>query len=81
MSYSLIREKWLKARKQHRCIWCGEAIALGEHHRHEISIYEGHFQDHRWHPECDADAKIYFDSGEEAFEAHSAERPAAVVTT
>jgi hypothetical protein len=52
MSYDLISETKPRARKAYSCIWCGEAIAVGEVHSHEVSKYEGTFQNHRWHPEC-----------------------------
>lgn len=40
------------ARKDYPCIWCREKILKGERHMHEVSLYDGSFQDHRWHPEC-----------------------------
>jgi hypothetical protein len=40
------------ARKAHRCIWCAEEIKKGSRHTHEVSRYDGEFQDHRWHDEC-----------------------------
>lgn len=52
MSYRLLAENTRKARKEHRCVWCGQKIAVGEAHTHERSIYEGEFQNHRWHREC-----------------------------
>ncbi|MGD9590832.1 MAG: hypothetical protein AB7Q37_18480 [Pyrinomonadaceae bacterium] len=55
-TYVLIRESYPRAGKRHRCIWCGERIEIGERHRHEISRYDG-LQDHRWHVECDDDAR------------------------
>lgn len=52
MSYELISESRPKARKEYKCIWCGQNILKGETHYYEISKYEGGFQDHRWHTEC-----------------------------
>jgi hypothetical protein len=75
VSYSLIRESFPVAAKQHRCIWCGEAIPVGLKHRHEVSSYDGAMQDHRWHMECDDDAKKCFAEGDQDFLAYSAERP------
>lgn len=74
MGYSLIRESFPVARKQHRCIWCGQHILIGEKHRHEISRYD-ELQDFRWHLECNADAAERFAIGYTEFEAYSAERP------
>ncbi len=35
---------WPTARKQHRCIWCGEGILKGEKHAHFAGKWEGEFQ-------------------------------------
>ena len=52
MSYELISESWPKARKEYNCIWCPEKINKGMQHIHEVSKYDGDFQDVRWHIEC-----------------------------
>lgn len=39
-------------RKEHRCEWCGEAIAEGETHFHYKGRFWGDWQDWRMHPEC-----------------------------
>lgn len=78
MSYTLLSESQPLARKQHRCIWCGQPIAVGEKHRHERSIYDGQFQDQRWHPECDEafKAELSYEGGHELeFEPYGNERP------
>lgn len=76
MSYTLLSESTPKARKSHRCIWCGEMIIVGETYRRENSVYDGHMHDHAWHLECDGDAKSYFiESGEEDFSPGEANRP------
>ena len=68
MSYELLSETTPKARKDYSCIWCGEPIPKGEFHVHEVSKYDGDFQDHRWHPECIKASKEYFSAdGEEFF--------------
>lgn len=74
MSYVLLRSRWPKARKPYRCIWCGESIAVGDKHRYEISKYDGAFQNHRWHPECDEPAGIDLQC-EELFMPYGNERP------
>jgi hypothetical protein len=67
MSYQLISETTPRARKEYKCIWCGEQILRGEKHTHEVSTFDG-FQDHRWHMECYKASKRYFaQSGEEEF--------------
>lgn len=78
MSYTLLSETFPVARKQHRCIWCGEAILPGEKYRDERSIFDGSFQHHKWHPECSGAQQDEYDAdygGE--FEAHQNERPSA----
>lgn len=75
MSYQLIKETFPVARKQHRCIWCGEAILIGEKHRHEISKFD-ELQDHRWHVECQEASTEYFLAGDgPEFSAYENERP------
>ena len=79
MSYSLIAEHFPVARKMHRCIWCGESIVTGEKYRDERSTFDGEFQHHKWHMECNADAVEYFNSGEgPEFYAHENERPKSI---
>lgn len=69
--FSLIERK---ARKQYRCIWCGQSISEEETYEHEQSIYDGRHQNHRWHPECLDGSSEYF-KHEEEFEAHGHDRP------
>lgn len=45
------------ARKQHQCIWCGEAIFEKESHAHFAGKWEGDFQDWRMHRECYTDSE------------------------
>lgn len=79
MSYTLLSESWPVARKQHRCIWCGQHIEPDEKYRRERSVYDGEMQDHKWHPECDEDFKAGLAAGDDAeFTPYSAERPAGV---
>lgn len=75
MNYALIRESFPVARKVHRCIWCGESIAVGEKHRHEISKFYD-MQDFRWHLECNEDSVKYFEADGPEFSAYENERPA-----
>lgn len=71
MSYELLNKTNPKARKAYRCIWCGEPIAVAESHIHEVSKYDGEFQDHRWHPECKSSAESFFrQEGETEFLPH-----------
>jgi hypothetical protein len=61
-----IADEWRKARKQHRCIWCGEPIAVGERYRHWRGKFEGDVMSNDWHKECDAAAES--EDLEEGFE-------------
>lgn len=74
MSYALISETKPRARKRHRCIWCGEFILKGEIYRHERSVYDGHWQDHKWHLECAEDSQEHF-RYQEDFDPMTYERP------
>lgn len=76
MSYDLLSKIQRKARKNHRCIWCGQAILVGENYSHETSVYDGYMQDHKFHLECRNDADEYFYSTrEEDFDAYENKRP------
>ena len=76
MSYQLLSETQPAARKEHRCIWCGEQILKSEKHVHECSKWDGEFQDHRWHLECKTASAEYFNQpyNEGDFMAHSFKR-------
>ena len=78
MSFTLIEERQVKAaRKAHRCIWCGESIAVGSSYTYERSIFEGHPQSHHWHPECLEYMRdlAHEEGGEIAFDAYNEDRP------
>lgn len=75
MAYQLLQLTRPKAAKEYQCIWCPEKIPPGMEHVHEASVYDGDFQDHRWHPECWDAAKTYFaTTHEEEFGAHECKR-------
>jgi hypothetical protein len=65
-----ISDEWRKARKPHRCIWCGEAIVIGETYRHWRGKWEGEVMSNDWHKECDA-AAANSDAELEGFEPYS----------
>lgn len=78
MTYHLFSCDKTRARKQYRCIWCGEHVLPGESYFRERSVYDGRFQNHAWHPECKADQEECFrEYGDTEFIAHQAERPVA----
>ena len=41
-----------KARKEHRCIYCGGPIPIGEKHVHQTGFYDGAPYRNRYHAEC-----------------------------
>jgi hypothetical protein len=74
MSYTLLSETKPIARKDHRCIWCGQRIPKGEQYVAERSVFDGDMQNHHWHNECLVDAKSCQDC-EWEFMPYSNERP------
>ena len=75
MGYTLLSEAFPVARKQHRCIWCGEHIEPGEKYRAERSVFDGSMQNHHWHLECDEASTDHFLTNGPEFEPHENERP------
>jgi hypothetical protein len=77
MSYTLLSEAWRTARKQHRCVWCGEPVLAGEKYRDERSVYDGEMQHHRWHPECDEQfgVELAYEGSPLEFQPYDNERP------
>lgn len=45
-------DKSRKARKEHRCIWCGEMVKIGEIYRYCSFIWENGYNHQHWHLEC-----------------------------
>lgn len=82
MSYTLISCEMRKARKPHRCIWCGEAIAVGDSYEYERSIFDGKPQSHHWHPEClkAMHSEAADEGGSLEFMPHDNERPVTTAT-
>ncbi len=58
MSYTLLSETYPTARKEHRCIWCGQSILKGTQYVAERSVFDGEMQNHHWHPECLEDCQL-----------------------
>lgn len=51
MSYTLLSETKPVARKEYTCIWCGEKVLKQEKHTHLIGVFDGDFNDDRYHRE------------------------------
>lgn len=61
------------ARKEHRCIWCGQTILKGEKYDRWVGIFEGDFNCNKFHKECSkASGELDPDDG---FCAYGEERP------
>ena len=52
MSYTAIDCRKVRARKEYRCSWCGEAIRVGEVHQYRVYRYHEAFITSREHIEC-----------------------------
>jgi hypothetical protein len=72
MSWQCLSSADRKARKSHKCIWCGEAILPGEKYVDVTGIFEGDFQNNKFHPECSATQQ---GEDDESFCAYENERP------
>ena len=76
MSYHLLQLTTPKARKVHRCIWCGEDVIIGETYKREKSVYDGAMQDFKWHLECwEASQEELKRSLDDCFDSGINERP------
>lgn len=80
MSYHLFSKKQLLSRKDHKCAWCGELIVKGQLYVFERSIYDGRYQNHRWHPECNEAAEQEAKRGECEFDLYENDRPPHVLS-
>lgn len=45
--------KTVKSKKKHRCVFCGQGIAVNESYIRSTGVYEGDFYSHASHPECE----------------------------
>jgi hypothetical protein len=61
-----------KARKAHRCSYCGQAIERGERYHHQTGTWDGGWFDSKFHDECIADLS---ENGDGEFTPYSNDRP------
>ena len=52
MCFEMSTETSPMARREHRCIWCGEPIRVGEKYSRQKGKFDGEWQDNPWHDEC-----------------------------
>ena len=68
------------ARKQHRCIWCGEPILSGTKYLFQRIRWEGSVHTQHWHFECEqAQQQEGRETGEWEFSPYDNERPPQLV--
>lgn len=58
-------ERWVKARKPHRCYACSEEIRPGDRYRLLVGKWEGEFEQFRHCARCDAISRALYDAGAE----------------
>jgi len=77
MSFVTIAEETRKARKAHRCIWCGQQILPGETYRYVRGVFEGDPQSNHYHQECDNACSLWAaeEGGDGEFAPYENERP------
>lgn len=77
MSFVTIADVERKARKLHRCVWCGQAIEVGSRYRYVRGVFEGEPQSNHFHLECNAAARALAieAGGDGEFVPHENERP------
>ncbi len=52
MSFTQLQDSQPKARKDHKCSWCGELIHKGTIYNYSTGIFDGHFYTSHTHDEC-----------------------------
>ena len=68
------------ARKQHRCMNCGEPIEIGTKYKRWMSVDDGKASSNVMHPECLDDLNKAYGSGYFEYTLYSGERPNAKLT-
>jgi len=76
MSWEVISSELRKARKPHKCIWCGQAIEPGIQYRYERVRGPDGMDFNPWHLECDeAHREGCRRDGDDEFSPYDNERP------
>lgn len=65
------------ARKEYRCIWCGQDIHAGEPYIRALIDVDGYLQDQHWHSECLEHLILIDKTGQVEFDPYSHNRPSA----
>ncbi len=78
--WEIISSELRKARKPHKCIWCGQAVVAGSTYRYERVRGPDGMDFNHWHLECDeAHREICRRYGDDEFVPYDNERPALTV--
>lgn len=64
-----------KARKQHRCTYCGQIINIGEEYARWASYEDGTSAQNKMHPECLESLQAEAENGVFEYTPYSGERP------
>ena len=75
MSWYHLRDEDVKARKNHRCILCGEDILVGEVYRQRTGTDEGEIHTMRMHQECQKESAKWDSDDWECWEPYEMDRP------
>ena len=59
----LLSNKFVKARKEHRCTECGRIVHSGEEYFKEATVFEGHFACYKTCEDCYSIRQVFFSSG------------------
>ena len=71
----IFRHNKQKAKKEHKCSWCGEQIEIGETYYYQAGTYYGDFQVTKLHEDCDAAcSEASYKYGMEDYEPYSYKR-------
>lgn len=74
--WEIISSELRKARKPHKCIWCGQAIEPGTEYRYERVRGPDGMDFNPWHLECDeAHREVSREYGDDEFTPYDNERP------
>ncbi len=60
---TLLSNRFVKARKKHKCSECHRTIHPGEEYFKEATVYEKHFHDHKTCDDCYSIRQVFFSSG------------------
>ena len=75
MSWIFLRQSEVKARKEHKCLCCGEEILVGEKYIERVGTDEKDIISMKMHKECENESSRWDDDDWECFDRYSMDRP------